>query len=117
MGHLRGMVRGNNVGARVRVADVPVLPGTWDLLANGTVPGGTFRNMSGVEDTVEWAEDLTEEQRLLMCDAQTSGGLLIAVPKAKLHELIVELEVSGVATRAVVGEITSDNPGSIRVVA
>ena len=99
------------------MADVPILPGTWDLLANGTVPGGTFRNMSGVEDTVEWAEDLTEEQRLLMCDAQTSGGLLIAVPKAKLHELIVELEVSGVATRAVVGEITSDNPGSIRVVA
>ena len=117
MGHLRGMVRGSNVGAHVRVADVPVLPGTWDLLESGTVPGGTFRNMSGVEDTVEWAESLTEEQRLLMCDAQTSGGLLIAVPKAKLQELIGELEASDVETKAVVGEITSENPGCINVVA
>ena len=117
MGHLRGMVRGSNVGAHVRVADVPVLPGTWDLLESGTVPGGTFRNMSGVEDTVEWAEALTEEQRLLMCDAQTSGGLLIAVPKAKLQELIGELEASDVETKAVVGEITSESPGCINVVA
>ncbi|GIT02249.1 MAG: hypothetical protein CM1200mP27_08740 [Chloroflexota bacterium] len=59
MGHLRSMVRGSDVGAHVRVADVPVLPGTWDLLEKGTVPGGTFRNMSGVKDTVEWAKDLT----------------------------------------------------------
>ena len=117
MGHLKGMVRGSNVGAHVRVADVPVLPGTWDLLENGTVPGGTFRNVSGVKDTVDWAEGLTEEQQLLMCDAQTSGGLLIAVPKAKLDQLMGELEASNVRTRAVVGEITSENPGIIKVVA
>ena len=117
MGHLKGMVRGSNVGAHVRVADVPVLPGPWDLLENGPVPGGTFRNVSGVKDTVDWAEGLTEEQQLLMCDAQTSGGLLIAVPKAKLDQLMGELEASSVGTRAVVGEITSENPGSIKVVA
>ncbi len=115
MGHLRGMVRGSGTGAVIRVADVPVLPGTWDLLENGTVPGGTFRNMSGVEDTVDWAESLTEKQRLLMCDAQTSGGLLISVPKSKLDQLLTELETSGVQTRAVVGEITAENPRRIRV--
>ena len=81
------------------------------------MPGGTFRNVSGVKDTVDWAEGLTEEQQLLMCDAQTSGGLLIAVPKAKLDQLMGELEASSVGTRAVVGEITSENPGSIKVVA
>ena len=111
------MVRGSYVGAYVRVADVPVLPGTWDLLEKGTVPGGTFRNMSGVKDTVEWAKDLTEHQQLLMCDAQTSGGLLISVPQVKLDELIRELESSGVATRAIIGEITSEDRGSIKVVA
>ncbi|GIT43607.1 MAG: hypothetical protein Ct9H300mP11_15430 [Chloroflexota bacterium] len=73
MGHLRSMVRGSTSGL-VRVADVPVLPGTWDLFEKGTVPGGTFRNMSGVKDTVEWAKDLTEHQQLLMCDAQTPAG-------------------------------------------
>ena len=115
MGHLRGMVRGSGTGAVIRVADVPVLPGTWDLLEKGTVPGGTYRNMSGVEDTVDWAESLTEEQRLLMCDAQTSGGLLISVPKSRLDQLLTELETSGVQTRAIVGEITAENPGRIKV--
>jgi len=115
MGHLRGMVRGSRTGAKIRVADVPVLPGVWDLLEKGTVPGGTFRNMSSVEDSVDWDQGLTEEQRLLMCDAQTSGGLLISVPNAKLDQLITELETSGVETKAVVGEITAENPGRISV--
>ncbi|GIT02248.1 MAG: hypothetical protein CM1200mP27_08730 [Chloroflexota bacterium] len=52
-----------------------------------------------------------------MCDAQTSGGLLISVPQVKLDELIRELESSGVATRAIIGEITSEDRGSIKVVA
>ena len=115
MGHLRGMVRGSKAGANVRVADVPVLPGVWDLLEKGTVPGGTFRNMSSVANDVDWDASLTEEQKLLMCDAQTSGGLLISVPRAKLDQLLAELETSGVQTRAVVGEVTAENPGRISV--
>ena len=117
LGHLKGMIIGSGVGAGIRVADVPVLPGTWDLLETGTVPGGTFRNMSGVEDTVDWEDTLSEEQRLLMCDAQTSGGLLIAVPKSRLNRLLSELSASGVKTKAVVGEITAESPGCIRVTA
>tara|TARA_B100000029_G_scaffold390267_1_gene387041 strand:- start:5358 stop:6302 length:945 start_codon:yes stop_codon:yes gene_type:complete len=115
MGHLKGLVRGSNAGAQVRVSAMPVLPGVWDLLENGAVPGGTFRNMSSVADSTDWDDSLTEEQRLLMCDAQTSGGLLISVPGAKLDQLISELEASGVETRAVVGEVTSGNPGRITV--
>ena len=115
MGHLKGMVRGSGTGARIRVADVPLLPGVWDLLEKGTVPGGTFRNMSGVADTVDWDDGLNEEQRLLMCDAQTSGGLLISVARAKLDQLLSELDASGVETKAVVGEMTAENPGRISV--
>ncbi len=115
MGHLKGMVRGSGTGARIRVSGVPALPGVWELLEKGAVPGGTFRNMSSVEDSVEWDARLTEKQRLLMCDAQTSGGLLISVPKAKLDQLLSELDASGVQTRAVVGEITVENRGRITV--
>ena len=115
MGHLRGMVKGSGTGAVIRVADVPVLPGVWDLLEKGTVPGGTFRNMSSVAEAMDWDDNLSEEQRLLMCDAQTSGGLLISVTKDRLDQLLSELAVSGVETKAVVGEITAENPGRIRV--
>ena len=48
-------------------------------------------------------------------DAQTSGGLLISVPKGKLDQLLSELDASGVQTKAVVGEITAGNPGRISV--
>lgn len=115
MGHLRGMTRGSKVGAIINASDVPVLPGVWDLLEKNVVPGGTFRNMNGVEDSVDWDESLTDQQRLLMCDAQTSGGLLISVTKDKVEKLLSELKISGVETRVIVGEITAANSGRILV--
>ena len=115
MGHLRGMTRGSKVGAIINASDVPVLPGVWNLLEKNVVPGGTFRNMNGVEDSVDWDESLTDQQRLLMCDAQTSGGLLISVTKDKVEKLLSELEISGVETRVIVGEITAENSGRIIV--
>ena len=117
MGHLQGMARGSNVGAVINASAVPVLPGVWDLLEKNVVPGGTFRNMNGVDDSVDWDEEISDQQRLLLCDAQTSGGLLIAVAREKVDQLISELETSGVETRALVGEITSGNAGRIRVTA
>ena len=71
--------------------------------------------VSSVADAVDWDASLTEEQRLLMCDAQTSGGLLISVPKPKLQQLLSELDARGVQARAVVGEITEENAGRISV--
>jgi len=117
MGHLRSMVRGSKVCANISFGEVPVLPGTWELLKKGIVPGGTHRNLQSVADTVDWHRDLTEEQRLLLCDAQTSGGLLISVPQERLQSLLSELDAAGVATRAVVGGIAADNPGEIHVTA
>ena len=117
MGHLRGMTRGSKVGAVIKASDVPVLPGVWDLLEKNVVPGGTFRNMNGVDESVDYDEEISDQQRLLLCDAQTSGGLLISVTKEKVDQLISEVEISGVETRAVVGEITSENSGRIRVTA
>ena len=117
MGHLRGMARGSNVGAVIDASAVPVLPGVWDLLEKNVVPGGTFRNMNGVDDSVDWEEGISDQQRLLLCDAQTSGGLLIAVTRGKVDQLISELETSGVETKSLVGEITSENAGRIQVTA
>lgn len=117
MGHLQGMARGSNVGAVIDASAVPVLPGVWDLLEKNVVPGGTFRNMNGVDDSVDWEEGISDQQRLLLCDAQTSGGLLIAVTRGKVDQLISELETSGVETKSLVGEITSENAGRIRVTA
>ena len=115
LGHLRSMVRGSGVSAKVRFGQVPILPGTWELLEQEVVPGGTYRNLQSVDNSVQWHQDLTEQQRLLLCDAQTSGGLLISVAGERLASLLSELEAAGVATRSVVGEITQGQPGKIHV--
>jgi selenide,water dikinase len=114
MGHLRGMVRGSKVAAQVHLGQVPVLPGAWELLDQGVAPGGTHRNLKGVADTVQWHPSLTQREQLLLCDAQTSGGLLISVAKNKLARLLEELKAAGVDEAAVIGEITAEPAGQIR---
>ena len=113
LGHLKSMVRGSGVAAEITLAGVPVLPGVRQLLANGIAPGGTHRNVSSVADVVTWGDGLTEEDKLLLCDAQTSGGLLISVPAEKQQDLIDALRAEGAQSSAVVGRITHGPAGTI----
>jgi selenide,water dikinase len=64
---------------------------------------------------VEWDRELDEIDRLLLCDAQTSGGLLIAVPPEGEETLLAELERHRTPVRAVLGEIVAGEPGRISV--
>ena len=113
LGHLQSMVRGSGVAAEISLAGVPVLPGVRQLLANGIAPGGTHRNLSSVADVVTWGDGLTEADQLLLCDAQTSGGLLMSVPAERQQELIDALHAEGAACAAVVGRITDGPAGTI----
>ncbi len=115
MGHLEGMVRGSSVGARIHLGRVPVLPGVKELLAEEVAPGGTHRNLSGVEAITHWHPDLSDEDKLLLCDAQTSGGLLISVTPDKLDALLEGLQARGVENAQLVGEITDGTHPQIEV--
>ena len=115
MGHLKSMVRGSGVTAEVSLAAVPVLPGARELLERGVAPGGTHRNLSSVADAVEWHAGLTDNDQLLLCDAQTSGGLLISVPEGCKDALLAELEARG-AAGAVVGSVKESSEGKIRAI-
>ena len=115
MGHLTGMLRASGVSAEISVSQAPVLPGVDELLAQGIAPGGTHRNEAGVAEYVDWDASVSANDRLLLCDAQTSGGLLISVPQERLSRLLDALEERGVVTRAVVGSIGDGAPGTARV--
>ena len=115
LGHLKSMVQASAVGARIYFGQVPALPGTWELLEQDIVPGGTRRNLQNVAESVDWPPELPEQHRLLLSDAQTSGGLLISVPSPKLESLLNELAVAGAPYRSVIGEITDGPPGRIVV--
>ena len=115
MGHLTGMLRASGVSATLSASSIPVLPGVAELLEQGVAPGGTHRNQAGVEEYVDWDDAVSEDDRLLLCDAQTSGGLLISVPEQRLSLLLGELEERGVPTRAVIGSIDGGLPGIAKV--
>ena len=105
VGHLLGMLAASGVEAHISASAVPVLDGTMELLAQGIAPGGTRRNLKSADRFVDWGPITDERTRLLLCDAQTSGGLLISVTPDKRNELTARLEQRGVETRAVIGEI------------
>jgi selenide,water dikinase len=82
LGHLREMCEGSGVSATVSAGAVPAIEGVIELLrgAEPPVAGGTRRNRDWVSEWVDWADDVPEERRWLLCDAMTSGGLLVAAP-------------------------------------
>ncbi len=108
LGHLGGMCAGSRVGARVRFGALPLLPDVMKLIADENVPGGTRRNLEFMSPRVVWEGGFSENEQLVVADAQTSGGLLIAVPKAKAAQLVEKLGRPGVLCRAVIGEIVED---------
>ncbi len=115
LGHLAEMTRGSGAAARVRLRDVPILEAAWPLVQARTIPGGTQRNRESLRDVVSW-DGVGEDAQILLCDAQTSGGLLIAVPEARCDALVRALRAGGLAVAAVIGEITGPGRGEITVV-
>lgn len=103
LGHLYEMVRERPLGAEVYFEAVPLMPGVPELAQAGVVPGGTRRNLaflSGYDKAgrlrVGWEEEFTETEKLILADAQTSGGLLIAVAPERAGALRAALARRGV---------------------
>jgi len=111
LGHLSNILRSSGVGALLDADSMPLLAGARELAARGVVPGGTKRNREAVE--VEWAADVEEPDRWLLADAQTSGGLLFAVPADRARGARAALEAAGTPAARMVGQLTPE-PG-IRV--
>jgi selenide,water dikinase len=114
LGHLRQMARASGVSAVVDSRSVPFLHGAMQLAGTERFPGGTLRNLADVREDVTFAEGLPEPLRLLLADAQTSGGLLMAVPPDVLPQLLPLME-NEVSNPAVIGEIREGPPGRIQV--
>lgn len=115
LGHLRNMLVASRVSARVWLSRVPVLPDAWDLVGQDVVPGGTRSNHRYLSRFVTWHGAITPDAQLVLCDAQTSGGLLIAVAPDRTEALLGALEQAKTPAAAVIGEIAEGPPGTISV--
>lgn len=105
LGHLREMVDASGVSARLEMGAVPVLDGAAELVEAGVYPGGSLRNLRSVRPILE--SRVGEASLKILADAQTSGGLLMAVPSRVVDGLVADLAPVAPAA-AVIGEITTD---------
>jgi selenide,water dikinase len=110
LGHVSEMLGAGTVGVRVDSDAVPVLEEAWDFVSQDVVPGGTRRNLASVESLsrVDWSERLDDYHRLVLADAQTSGGLLIAVDPSAVAALTADLRHRGVPIASRIGQFTDD---------
>jgi selenide,water dikinase len=111
VGHLLSMLQGSRAAAKLRFAAIPILASARRLVALGTVPGGTRANLRAAGKRLVLARALQQDESaaLLLCDAQTSGGLLAAVAKSRADTILRELARAGVRAAAI-GSITRGRP-------
>lgn len=114
LGHASEMATGSDVGLTIDAKSVPVLPRAKELAQQGSIPGGTKNNHEHLLDTVTYPDDMDEIDRLILCDAVTSGGLLVSVPANEADQVMSSLEEKGVQA-AQIGEVTAENNGGVTV--
>jgi selenide,water dikinase len=108
IGHLREMIDGSGVGATIDAQAVPLLERAVGLAALGHAPGGSKANHERALALGTTFGSAPLPLQLVLCDAQTSGGLLIAVPSERVGSLLETLVQRGVNRAAVIGRITDE---------
>ena len=117
MGHLWEMAEGAGLRVKLIADKVPFMDLTFKAIEMGTVPGGSRNNKAFLDDKVIYSDNVSEAVRLALCDAQTSGGLLIAVPPDKAEMFLAAMDHRGELDCAhEIGEFIEGKSGTIEVV-
>jgi len=115
LGHLHEMLEASRCSAEVYADAVPVLDSVWECIRQKAIPGGTQANRCHLEGKVDFAQEVSEDVRIVLFDAITSGGLLLAVPEERADLLLKGLEIYKTPAAAIVGRVQKGEPGKIAV--
>ncbi len=115
LGHLNEMMAGSSTSCKIEAVNVPVIDGVEELVMAGAVPGGTRNNMDFVAPHVQWPDQIPEYLKLILCDAQTSGGLLLAMEAVHADRYILEMEHQFHLSAWKIGVVTESGEKRIEV--
>lgn len=116
LGHALKMAKGSAARITLKAEHVPFLSGAYDLAEQGCLPGASFRNLKYVEKETSFSANLDYNLKMLLSDAQSSGGLFMAVDEGKAQSLVQELKAAGFPMSAVIGKAQAYHTGSYLVV-
>jgi len=115
LGHLRNLAAASGVSALIWSDLVPMIAAAREYVDRGIAPGGTHANRRFLAKWVDYDPDVSEADQILLCDAQTSGGLLAAVSGDCAPEVVKELQAQGARRATIVGSIEPGEAGRIHV--
>ena len=115
LGHLLEMARASKVEVNLFSDKVPVINDVRKFVTANIIPGGTLNNLDYVSEFVEFPDNFSKNNKIILADAQTSGGLLISVPREYTKQLVNELITKGVHDTCVIGEVIRKKKGKIVV--
>ena len=115
LGHLLEMCKGSNVSVTLEFNEIPLIQGVYELAQKGFIPGGTKRNLDYVSPKVNFSKNMSQEQKYLLADAQTSGGLLISVLQEKADELVEILNINNCLTSSIIGKVYNPAESTIYI--
>lgn len=115
IGHALKMAQGSNVSMKIRAKDLPVMNKVLDLIEMGCIPGAAFRNLEFAEKDCHFDPALDYNHKMLVADAQTSGGMLISAPAKKADQMLADLIGAGYPFAAVIGEVVKKSDKSVYV--
>ena len=115
LGHAFEMASGSDVTFHIKAKDVPLLDGTKQLAEQHLFPGGSRANFAWLEKDVHYAKHLSDIDRLLLCDAVTSGGLLISLPKDEAKAYVKDLQEKQAIDAKIIGEVVEKEDYAIYV--
>jgi selenium donor protein len=116
LGHLKEMATASGVDAEIVSDDVPLFEQVEELAQTGVVPGGTENNLSYLADWIEWPENTPNSLKLILCDAQTSGGLLFSVHPDDAEKMLESLRHAKISEATIVGSMVASGKGLISVI-
>jgi len=115
LGHLLEMMDGSETSATIKADKVPILPGVEELTVSMIIPGGTKDNFNFTAPHVTYEAGVSAIRRLILNDAQTSGGLLISVPESRADDLMTGLKQRGIDSAAQIGAVVKQGADGITV--
>jgi cysteine desulfurase NifS/selenium donor protein len=110
LGHLKEMMTGASLGVTLFVDCIPMLDQVREYVAGGAIPGGTVNNLNFVKNLIHSDKQVHELMHTILADAQTSGGLLIALPKQEAVQLVSDLKAAGIVHAEIIGIFKSGIP-------
>jgi selenide,water dikinase len=115
-GHLLEMIEGGELSVTIDSSSLPLLDGALENAAMGLIPGGLYRNKTYVGDRCVVADNVKREISDVVFDPQTSGGLLISLPRNEAVEMLKEMKQSGINSASIIGEAGMSGRNIITVV-